>query len=635
MALKIINPEYKLNPQEASTEGIDILKWSFKTIDKNGEEREFKVNIWDFGGQEIYHTTHQFFLTKRSLYALVADTRKEDTDFPYWLNIVELLSDRSPLIIVKNEKGDRSIQINERQLKGQFESLKESFAINLAKISKTKSEGDRYKEILESCKYYFTKLPHIGDVIPKTWKQVRETLENDKRNYISLEEYLNICQNNGFEKEKDKLQLSAYLHDLGDILHFQEDFVLEQTVILKPEWGTDAVYKVLDNTTVINNLGQFSDRDLREIWKDKQYAGKRIELLGLMKKFQLCYELPQKKNNYIAPQLLSLDKAEYRWNNDNNLLLRYDYEFMPKGIITRFIVAVHYLIEKQQLVWRNGVILEKDETRAEVIESYDRRKIFIRVSGKNRKELMTIVTYELDKIHNSYGNRLKVDKLIPCNCKTCQTNKVNNKDPYFHRFDNLRNLLAKSIQVSQCQISGDLVNIYSLIDDSIGRKGLSSSQTQTRIDKAYIFQGNVDIKRDSYEAIAHGSGDAVAAQEATNKSKNLNVEAERINSITGDITGENANIVNSSGDNATFDLSRDKADANQGNIGDTINQDNASITSEEKKSNKIFPWLERKVAFLAAIATILALFVGIWNAEIKEFFDNLGKKEIPEQSQPK
>jgi hypothetical protein len=26
----------------------------------------FRVNIWDFGGQQIYHATHQFFLTKRS-----------------------------------------------------------------------------------------------------------------------------------------------------------------------------------------------------------------------------------------------------------------------------------------------------------------------------------------------------------------------------------------------------------------------------------------------------------------------------------------------------------------------------------------------------------------------------------------
>jgi hypothetical protein len=32
--------------------------------------------IWDFGGQEIQHSTHQFFLTTRSLYLLVVDARK-------------------------------------------------------------------------------------------------------------------------------------------------------------------------------------------------------------------------------------------------------------------------------------------------------------------------------------------------------------------------------------------------------------------------------------------------------------------------------------------------------------------------------------------------------------------------------
>ncbi len=102
LANKIQNPQYQLQENQPSTEGIDVIKWSFPL----DNEREFKVNIWDFGGQEIYHATHQFFLTKRSLYTLVADTCKKDTDFYYWLNVVELLSDNSPLLIVKNEKQD-------------------------------------------------------------------------------------------------------------------------------------------------------------------------------------------------------------------------------------------------------------------------------------------------------------------------------------------------------------------------------------------------------------------------------------------------------------------------------------------------------------------------------------------------
>ena len=120
LAKKIKDPNYELREDEESTEGIEVIQWEFKM--ENGQP--FRVNIWDFGGQEIYHATHQFFLTKRSLYALVADSRKEDTDFYYWLKVVELLSDNSPLLIVKNEKQDRQREINERQLRGQFTTYK-------------------------------------------------------------------------------------------------------------------------------------------------------------------------------------------------------------------------------------------------------------------------------------------------------------------------------------------------------------------------------------------------------------------------------------------------------------------------------------------------------------------------------
>ncbi|MGK7937635.1 MAG: COR domain-containing protein [Xenococcaceae cyanobacterium] len=337
LAKKIEDKNYQLDTNEPSTEGIDITKWSFPL----DNEREFKVNIWDFGGQEIYHATHQFFLTKRSLYALVADTRKEDTDFYYWLNVVELLSNNSPLLIVKNEKGDRTIEIDFNSLRGRFENLQESLATNL-------KDNRGLNAILKSIKYQFTKLPHVGSALPKTWKQVREALEQDPRNYISLEEYVKICQDNNFTRREDQLQLSGYLHDLGVCLHFQDSPLLKNTVILKPEWGTEAVYKVLDDKQVINSLGKFTTKDLDKIWSDEQYTFKQAELLELMMRFKLCYQIPGTNDTYIAPQLLTKTKPKYDWDTNNNLILRYTYEFMPKGIITQLIVAMHQHIYQQQ-----------------------------------------------------------------------------------------------------------------------------------------------------------------------------------------------------------------------------------------------------------------------------------------------
>ncbi|MDZ7965310.1 MAG: COR domain-containing protein [Nostoc sp. DedSLP03] len=452
LAKKIEDRNYQLR-EEDSTKGIEVIQWSFP-MEKG---REFQVNIWDFGGQEIYHTTHQFFLTKRSVYVLVADTRKEDTDFYYWLNVVELLSDNSPLLIIKNEKQNRHREINELQLRGQFTNLKETLPTNLA-------TNRGLEQVLEQIKHYVTNLPHIGSPLPKTWVRVREALESDARNYISLDEYLNICQQNGFSQRDHKLQLSSYLHDLGVCLHFQEDPLLNETVILKPKWGTDAVYKVLDNEKLIRNLGSFTRSDLENIWCEDEYATMYYKLLRLMINFKLCYEIPRSQGKYIAPQLLSANQPSYNWDESNNLILRYTYEFMPKGILTQFIVTMHELIDEQQCVWKSGVVLSKDQTKAEVIEYYGKREIKIRVSGRHKRDLMTIVTHELDKIHDSY-KRLKYNKLIPCNCETCKYSQ----EPHFYKLENLRNRLAKQKYDVECDISYEKANVLSLIDDVIDR----------------------------------------------------------------------------------------------------------------------------------------------------------------------
>lgn len=224
----------------------------------------------------------------------MADSRKEDTDFFYWLNVVDLLSETSPILIVKNEKQNRKRAINERQLRGEFINLREILATNLA-------TNRGLPEIKQSIQHYITHLPHVGAELPKTWVKVRLALEADLRNHITLEEYLDLCQENGFTRYEDKLQLSGYLHDLGVCLHFQDDDLLRKTVILKPTWGTDAAYKVLDNPQVIQNLGKFNRDDLVAVWREDQYAAMRPELLRLMMNFKLCYEIPSRPNTYIAP----------------------------------------------------------------------------------------------------------------------------------------------------------------------------------------------------------------------------------------------------------------------------------------------------------------------------------------------
>ena len=315
-------------------------------------------------------------------------------------------------------------------------------------------------------------------------------MEKDPRNYISLHEYLQICDKNGFTLQKDKLQLSGYLHDLGVCLHFQDDPILTDIVILKPTWGTDAVYKVLDNTKVVNNFGKFTWEDLQNIWQEEQYATKQGDLLQLMMNFNLCYEIPNHPKNYIAPQLLSEKQPEYNWNESENLILRYTYDFMPKGIITQFIVAMHGLIDEQNFVWKSGVILSLDKTKAEIIEYYDQREIKIRIAGLHKRDLLTRVTHEIDKIHSSY-KQLKFNKLIPCNCSVC----VNNQTPHFYNFESLRNRIAHQIYDVQCEKSFKQVSVLGLIDDVMDRNQLTEDESKIRGGDTYISYNNPRIEQ--------------------------------------------------------------------------------------------------------------------------------------------
>ncbi len=455
LANKIVDENYNLQSDEKSTEGIDVIQWKFPL--PNG--KDFRVNIWDFGGQEIYHQTHQFFLTERSLYALVADSRKENTNFYWWLKVVELLSDNSPVLIIKNEKQDRQCEVNERQLRGEFTNLKESLATNLA-------NNRGLAEIKQAIQDYITRLPHVGTPLPKLWVRVRAALENDSRNYIEFYQYENLCRTNNLANSEDMKRLSRYLHDLGVCLHFQDDYTLKRWVILKPEWGTTAVYKVLDNKAVKQNLGCFTQDDLADIWKDSEYADMRDELLQLMMRFKLCYPIPNRPNNYIAPQLLDINQPDYNWDENNNLILRYEYEFMPKGIITRFIVETHPWIEQPELVWksgivwRSGVVLNKDQTRAEIIENYNQREIKIRVAGNRKKELLAVVTHELEKIHKSF-ERLQYQTLVPCNCQKCEESQ----NPYTYPLNELREFVEDRAYQIQCRKSRQMVDVRGLIDD--------------------------------------------------------------------------------------------------------------------------------------------------------------------------
>ena len=148
-------------------------------------------------------------------------------------------------------------------------------------------------------------------------------------------------------------------------LHFQDDPLLARTVILQNEWATDAVFRILDDETVKAQLGRFNSADCKRVWRDSVYADMHPELLALMQRFELCYLLADSKpQTWLAPQLLPPAKPGKltNWGKPEDLVLRYRYDFMPKGVISRLTVRLHRFVRNPEMAWITGVLFERDST---------------------------------------------------------------------------------------------------------------------------------------------------------------------------------------------------------------------------------------------------------------------------------
>lgn len=284
---------------------------------------------------------------------------------------------------------------------------------------------------------------------------IRQRLEGTKDNFISYSRYREICSE--FEMDDEQTdRLSLYYHDLGVFLHFKENPVLQNIIFLKPEWATNAVYKVTDNKQVKEH-GRFRFGDLGKIWQDKKEypPNKHVDLVELMKSFELCFELPTGQE-YIIPELLPADQPELDWDYKQNLRFKYVYGFMPAGVMTRFIVNTHDLI-KGELYWKDGVVLTWENSEALIVKT-DNRIIEVWIDGDDKKTLLGILRRHMDYIHSPFSN-LEVSEMVPCICSKCD----GNPDPYFYPYQNLIEARKQDANEIQCQISFTLISIEKLL----------------------------------------------------------------------------------------------------------------------------------------------------------------------------
>ena len=404
---RLTNNSYNKNSDP--TKGIEINHWQVSNTLKDGNQPQYiRVNIWDFGGQQIMHATHQFFLTKRSLYLLVLDAciTQEENRVEYWLKIIQSFGGESPILIVGNKIDQFKLDIDRNGLSKKYPNI-----VGFLETSVVTGAG--LNDLKSAIEKAINQLPHVRDILPVAWFELKNRLEklSRERNYITYENFIETCDKGKIQDDISQRTLIDLLHDLGVLLYFRDDQRLESLGILNPQWVADGVYTILNTHKIFHNKGVLDRSTLDEILPTQEYpANKRLFIVDMMRKFELCYDIiPDQK--FLIPDLLPKDEPYIEeWKDP--LTFEYHYNVLPASIITRFIVRTHSYIH--QSIWRTGVMLKTDSNIALVKADLEDKKIYISITGEQstRRGFLSIIQAEFKIIHESIA-KIEVIAKVP------------------------------------------------------------------------------------------------------------------------------------------------------------------------------------------------------------------------------
>ena len=426
------------NPQEKKTEGaviherIEINAWSH---DASG----MKLNIWDFGGQEIMHGTHRYFLTQRSLYLLVLEDRREDNcPIQDWLNIIANRAGTAPVIVIinKSDNGKEALLLSQDAIKRDNPSI--------VAFHRTACNADEWsKKSIEALRVLIAKalkehpsLDEIRKPVPASSLWVKNAIAKkaSAQQVVSLLDFELLCErvpdseragDQDLSTPDERRALLRLLHDLGVIVAYGfkpgDREVKRNTVLLDPNWLTEAIYTILNHKELRLQNGIFHKDQLNQ-WLDKtKYPLERHEFILTMMQEEdlgLCFPLSGTSDQFLVPEGLPVEIEGFQYDafyQKGCLRFRYRYnKLLPVGLIPRFIVEAHKKLTQTRICWRTGAVFET--AQCQVLVSADRTKRVVEIAVKGpptrQRDALNRILDDLEQVHTLNGD-LGVEARVP------------------------------------------------------------------------------------------------------------------------------------------------------------------------------------------------------------------------------
>lgn len=438
--------EDRFEPEWDSTHGISVKQ--YEDLQQH-YHFPYILNLWDFGGQDIYHTTHRLFMQANTTYLLLWNwenefdepytSRKvgkrmhkwENRRLKYWMRYIAHMGRESPVIVVQSQS-DRFDPRKDHPLKAEIEQdYPHPVAFVNIESAEDAPDDSGYQRLLDQTKNAINNLKR-KEMLPKHWIKIRQALidkrpketKRTKRDFlaqesktISLDEYLALAKKYGEAYPMELL--NNWLVRSGVV--FYKEGLFNNQIILDQEWAIRAIYTLFDRSEegcyhdLKEKRGRFSGQYLSDIWSDKPPAEREL-LISFMLSCHICFEIKDRNHSnydfdqrqFIAPEILpeerpsAFDLIREGWEEADYQILqiKYAYSFLHYGIIQRFIVETHAFAEiMDRDMYKNGIILQSggDKAMVEAFEGKD--EILVKVPAR-AKTILDKIRNLFNKIHD-------------------------------------------------------------------------------------------------------------------------------------------------------------------------------------------------------------------------------------------
>ena len=380
-----------------STHGVEVNRFSLSLA----TQQTVHLNIWDFGGQDVYHGTHALFLQKHALYVILWRPEMEagtvndhglvmrNRPLAYWLDFVRSVAGtEAPVLIVQS-------QFDDANAVPATIAAEHSDFLRARVVQASAKEDDGLErlspELKRSVKYLLEKRPilSIGAGRVRVRDRLRKWLAADqakpakqqKYRTLSWKRFVKLCEKGDGDVSSPEA-LADFLHNTGFFIYDPKLFHGE--IILDQGWALEAIYAVLHRDRSVTQLRQKRGRFTREdlgfwLWDRESHSiADQERFISMMIGCGICFRMRKLSDNgewpevweYAAPDHLpTLAEFQRRYPNIElpdpqtaRVAVKVDFRFLHDGLLRSLLVCLGEVGKSAADYWRYGCYFRHQES---------------------------------------------------------------------------------------------------------------------------------------------------------------------------------------------------------------------------------------------------------------------------------